>query len=798
MLALLTVGCDGRLVEIRGTGEVELERSVVTGTILAADGSVLRELHAVEDRRLVPIGRVPAVLRDAVVATEDARFYSHGGVDARAVARALVQNVREGRVAEGGSTITQQLAKVVTGSEQTLDRKLAESSVAIQLEQRYSKDEILERYLNTVYFGNGAYGVQTAARTYFGVDVELITLPQAALLAGLIAAPSAYDPYRSPEPARARRDLVLRRMVAQRLVTEEAAESARTAQLALAPPHPEESRAPWFTDHVLDVLYHDPALAALGADPVERADRLFRDGLIVETTLDAAWQTSAEEALAATLTAPDDPHGALVALDPVTGEIRALVGGRDYDDPDDPVARFDLATDGLRQPGSAMKPIVLATALAKGHTLDEVFPAPEQLLIPIPGSTGPWNVSNYEGTDFGALSLRDATRFSVNTVYAQLMAEVGPEAVAATARAMGIERDLLPLYSLALGAQEVSVLDMASVQATLATGGLHHPPSAVRRVLDRDGEVLWERGAPVADRVLDERVAWQTTQALEGVVRGGTGTGAYLGRPTAGQTGTTQDTADAWVAGFTPDLAVAVWVGFPRGRVPMEPPRTRILVEGGTWPAEIFARFGLRALASVPAHAFPIPEGEVATVTVDVTRDCLPNPYTPPELIDERGYLPGTEPTAVCAEPSGPPVIDVPAVVGQPRDAALAVLAEAGLRAEVVEAPSAQYPPGIVAAQSPDAGPGRQTEDGYVVTLTVASSEVAQVTVPDVLGQGVEQARAALEGAGLAVGVTQLCPGGGVRCTGATERPGLVWEQLPDAGAVVPARTAVRLSAYPG
>jgi len=730
-ILLLATACSD-LVEVEAIGEVELAPPAQTSVVVAADGSLLAELHAEQDRELVPLDRVPQALRAAVVAVEDARFYEHSGIDAGAVARAFAENAREGRVVQGGSTITQQLAKnTVTGDEKTLDRKLAESSVALQLEQRYSKDEILERYLNTVYFGNGAYGVQTAARRYFGAGVEELSLEQSALLAGLIRSPGDYDPYTAPVAAAARRDLVLSLMAEQGLAPTSDVDQARAAPLGVRPAPSGGAAAPYFVDHVLDLLQHDPAFQGLGEDPLIRADRLFRGGLRIETTLDPGWQAAAEEAVAATLTDPADPRAAVVALDPADGEIRALIGGRDYDDPADPSSRFNLATDGHRQPGSAFKSLVLATALAQGHTLDEMFPGGAEVTIPLRGAQEPWRVRNYEGRDLGPVSLANATRYSVNTAYARLMAEVGPEAVAQTAHAAGVRREIQPLYSLALGAQEVTPLELASVQATLAAGGLYHAPSAVRRVLGPDGAVLYDRGDPAGERVLDEGVAWLTTTALEGVVApGGTGERANLRRPMAGKTGTTQDDADAWFAGYTPDLAAAVWIGFPEGRMPMVPPRTRTRVEGGNWPSELFARFGLRALQDVPASSFAVPELALTRVRVDTTRNCLPNPYTPPEVVAERGYLTGTQPTERCSEPTGPPTVDVPSVVGLPLAAAIRTLNGAGFTVASREEQSVALPPGYVVAQTPAAGPGQTLSAGYVAEVVVAAARAGPLPAP--------------------------------------------------------------------
>ena len=449
-----------------------------TTMLLDRHGNEVAKLHADVDRELIPFAQMPESLRRAVVAVEDADFYRHDGLDRMAVVRAMWRNLTSGSMRQGGSTITQQYVKnVLTGPEHSIGRKVREAILALKLEHTMSKGEILRGYLNTVYFGHGAYGVQAAAQTYFDRDAQDLTLLQSATLAGLISAPSARDPFVHPGEARLARNRALARMVEVGSVGPERAARLQARPLGLAEEARVRSAAPHFMEHVrLDLK------ASYGLDA------LYRGGLRVRTTLDMAWQRAAERAIRASLPSPTDPEAALVAIDPRTGAIRAMVGGRSF-----ARSEFNLATQARRQAGSAFKPFVLVAALERGISPLEVRSGPSSLTIPDPfceTAGEPWTVSNAGDQAAGTMSIENALAGSVNTIFAQVTVEVGPDAVADVAHRMGIRSRLAPVCSIGLGTSEVTPLEMTSAYATLATRGYYVEPTAIERVTGPDGEVL--------------------------------------------------------------------------------------------------------------------------------------------------------------------------------------------------------------------------------------------------------------------------------------------------------------------
>jgi len=703
-----------------------------TSFVYAADDSLITELHAIEDRVVLPASRIPTWIRDAAVAIEDRRFYLHHGIDGRAILRASYVNLREGTIEEGGSTITQQLVKnLYTGADQTISRKVSEAMLAWQLEDRLSKEEILTRYLNTVYFGKGAYGVQAAARTFFDIDAEELDLARSALLAGLITSPGHFDPYAYPRRAMGRRRVVLRLMDELGMITAAQRRHARKEPIRLhRVPALGRYDYPYFVDYLKGWFLTNPAF---GETREDRYRLLFTGGLRIHTTLQPLIQEASQRAVDSVLSYPDDPSAAVTVLDPRNGFVLAMVGGeqRDYWGNRD-AGRVNLATaagGSGRQSGSAFKPFALVAALESGLSASETFPAPSTLQIPL--ETGRiWDVTNAEGAGFGTMSLRAATVHSVNTVYAQLIDRLGPTTVVEVAKRMGLRccrqvsnprQRLKPLLSAVLGTNEVNTLEMASAYGTLATGGLRVRPVPVSRVTDARGKVLW-RADTTPERVLDPQVTSVANGILNEAVLYGTGTAANIGRPQIGKTGTAMDHSDAWFVGAIPQMVGAVWIGFPQGQVRMEPPRTRITVYGGTWPAQIWRLLMLEAARGLPVMGFPNPKVGFVSVAVDATQQpyCLPNPFTLPQNIQTMEFIAETEPTRICTSPSSLQQVPVPSLIGTSEELAIEGLTEAGFYVEVTTAPSTQ-PNGTVILQDPAAG--TEAFQTSTVTITVSWTE---------------------------------------------------------------------------
>lgn len=704
-----------------------------TSRIYGADGSTIASLHAVENREVVAITEMAQAARNSVIAIEDPSFFDHDGVDYKAIGRALVRNVEAGEPTQGGSTITQQYVKnTLVGSERTYERKLREAGYAMQIERSYPKEKILELYMNTVYFGRGAYGIQAAASLYFNKNASELTLGEAAMLAGMIQSPANWDPYADLEGCLRRRERVFDQLVATGKYPKADIEAARAAGVIMAPfSDLDRFRAPYFVDFIRQWILND---SYFGDTPSQRADLLYKGGLRIETTLDPAIQTSAENAIGRVLSKPNDPYAALVAVDSRSGALRAIVGGRDYFSSDDPKAKFNMATQAKRQPGSSFKPIVLATALSNGITDDKVYRGGARIAIPIPGGEI-WDVKNFDEHAYGSMDVRTATTFSVNVVYAQMMKELGPTRVVTMAHKMGIRSDLRAVYAVGLGSEEVTPLEMASAFQTLANAGKHIEPYAVTRITNAKGEIIYEVDSK-PEQALDPAVAAETTDILQEVMKQGTGVDARIGRPAAGKTGTSEHNADAWFVGYTPDLVASVWIGFPEGNVPMVPPRTRETVLGGTWPAAIWQQFMAESLAEVPVSDFEDPGGPLPLSGIEPLPDFTGRPVS-----EADGYLTGL-----------------------------------GYKVVKKYEYNSDWPPDRILRQDPQ--PGAQVRLGGTVTIWISSLEGKPIQVPNLLGLSSADAATALELAGFK-GKRRVQAESSA--ADARRHGGLVWKQQPAA-----------------
>ena len=585
--------------------------------------------YQVERRIFMPLPSIPRALRDALIATEDKRFYSHFGLDPIGILRALYQNYRRGRFAEGGSTITQQLTKVLfLTPDKSLERKLKEAVLALELERRYSKDRILEMYLNQVYFGQGAYGVEAAARTYFGKPVSDLDLGEAALLAWLPRAPSAYSPFDHPAAAKRRREVVLNRMVDAGLLKPADAKRIAASDLGLLPPERRRTSGQYFLDYVQQALE-----ARFGADMV------FKGGLHAYTSLSPSMQLLAEQSLRDGLRAvearssgpgTDHPEGAILTIDPQTGYIKAMVGGFDFFR-----SEFNRAVAARRQPGSAFKPFVYVAAVEAGFTPATVIDD-SPVTYPLGRNGKPWKPDNYDRKFRGPTTLQQAVEESINVVTVKLQERIGVDRTIRVARRVGISSPLNADLTLALGTSDLSLLELTSAYSALANQGVWVEPTAIRYVTDAQGKLLFE-GVPQGTEAMAPAVAYVITHMLEGVVERGTGQGAnVLGRAIAAKTGTSNDYSNAWFIGFTPHVVTGVWVGYDRPRsLGREETGSRVAVP-------IWTSYMSKVLTHTAKEDFPVPDGvTVVLVDEDPSGECLrPVPMA---------FLIGTEPAVTCA-----------------------------------------------------------------------------------------------------------------------------------------------------
>lgn len=591
----------------------------------------------VEDREPIEFSDLPDVVVDAFLAAEDVRFYDHKGVDLRRIAGAALADIKAGEAAQGASTITQQLVKkAFLNPEKKFKRKIQEAVLAIKLEREYTKDQIFEMYVNRIYFGHGAYGIQSAAQTYFGKNVQDLTLEEAALLAGLPQAPSAYDPYKNPERAKQRRDLVLTMMSRNDFISEHEAEETKKTEIKLKNTKEDQKKAypyPYFIDYVSDVLFDKYG-----------EDQVFKGGLKVYTTLDPEIQKNVEKALANEKNFPKSkadengllqPQAAMVVIDPHTGHIKALAGGRDHAQK----LQFNRAVDAKRQPGSSFKPIVAyAPAIEKGAGSGTV-------VVDEPTSFGKYKPENSDGKYRGPITYREAITHSVNVAAVKIVKETGITNSVKFAKKLGItslvEED--ENLAIALGGLHygVSPLEMAGAYGAFANNGIHVETIAITKVEDRYGKVI-DEFRPKKNVAMKETTAYIITEMLQSAVKSGTGTGARLSdRPVAGKTGTTNQGKDIWFAGYTPELVGVVWMGHDE---PKPMPRSY----GGTYPAKVWKEVMSNSLKGVESKGFERPGGLVQVAVCSLTGkraadDC------PKEEIRSEWFAKGTSPSEYCS-----------------------------------------------------------------------------------------------------------------------------------------------------
>jgi len=604
-----------------------------------------------ENRSIVPLREIPRPLVQAILAIEDRRFYSHWGIDPIRLARALVTDIVARRPEQGGSTITQQLARnLFLTHEKTFTRKLKEIVLAIRIEQTYTKDEILEMYFNQIYFGEGAYGVDAAAKVYFGKRVQELTLPECALLAGLPRNPRDYSPRRDPDRALRRRNLVLSQMLAARFINRGGYEQASEAPLGVTKTRYNAQEAPYFMEMVRQYL-----------DERYGSNQLYEGGLKIHTSIDIDIQHAAEESLERRLTAleqrnqykktravlakaggapardknqTDYLQGAIVSIEPSSGQILALVGGRDFND-----SNFNRAVQAARQPGSAFKPFIYTAAIDNGFS-------PTDIILDTPvsfraGNGEDWSPQNYDKKFRGPVTLRNALANSVNVPAAKLLQKLGTSVVTSYARRMGIKSRLSPDLSLALGTSEVNLLELTSSYGVYANQGVRVPPVYILRVEDKNGKVL-EESRTTPEEVLSPETALTMTSMMESVLENGTAASARaLGftAPAAGKTGTTDDYSDAWFVGYVPGVVSGVWVGFDR-KQKIGPGMT-----GAAAALPIWVDVMLAATKNRPPQDFPVPSGVVSRLICTET-GLLANPACPSTEIEL--FREGSEPTGYC------------------------------------------------------------------------------------------------------------------------------------------------------
>jgi len=701
---------------------------------------LLAELRGPETPTILSSADIPESVKNAMVAAMDEGFYEHSGMDFGTILGAVWTSITHGDVAQSSSSITQELVRAAfLADQETADHKLHDAALAYRLETQWSKDKILTEYLNLAYFGQGAYGIEAAALTYFGVHAADLELQQAAFVASLPLSPDAYFPRRSLSTALSQRDAVLNKMYQQGYITSEALQEGLASPLEFSDgTNDDEVGLPYWVDMVREQL-----VARYGMSSV------LAGGLRVYVSVDLELQQAAEDSIAQILDQPGDPSAALVAIDVKSGRLVAMVGGQDYSG-----LNVNLATESRRQPGSAFGPFVLATALQQGISPDATYASgPFTIYLP----TGILAIAS---VDQGPLSVTEAIIQSSDGVLARLGIDVGVAEITRVAQDMGIETPLGDPPSLAIALGElpigVSVLEMAMAYATLATGGQRLSagvdfdrqetgyPITIVRVTDAEGTVL-DANTAARTRVLDESVVAMVTDCLTNVVTSGAGIAADIGRPAAGATGTTRDDADTWFVGYTPDLVTAVWVGYPNERKPMTGVGGGSLT-GCSLPAMIWASFMNKALPGLSASQFPSTPDE-GWISVDVCAEShqLPTEFCPE--VTTMLFRADQVPAETCAV-HAPHEVPVPKLVGLTLDDAARTLRAALFGVRPVDDRASLEPAGTVTGQNPRAGTNLM--QGSVVTVNVSTGE-AITTVPGVVGLDITAAKAKLNAEGLLI-----------------------------------------------
>lgn len=618
---------------------LEEYRPSITSRVYSDSGELLSEFY-VENRTPVKLEDIPKRLIQALIATEDARFYQHRGLDLRGIVRALYRNIRAGKIVEGGSTLTQQLAKVLfLTPEKSLTRKLKEMTLALRIEQRYTKNEILNLYLNQIYFGHGAYGIESAARIFFRKSARDLNLAECALLAGLPRSPKRYSPFKDTDRALGRRAYILNRMVALNMISQAEAEEAKKEPLPTEPNVIAGGSAPYFVEYIRQKVE-------------ERfgSSILYSGGINIYTSINNELQSYAEAAIKTVLPKIEARRGkklknlpplqaALVAIEPATGHIRAMVGGRDFKE-----SQFNRAWQAYRQPGSAFKPIIFAAAIERGFGPSDILDDSPISFKIHPKNT--WTPRNFTNTYQGKVTLRRALEQSLNVPTVRLLEKVGIDATIEFARKLGIKSRLQPYLSLALGTSDMTLLELTSAYAVFANRGLRVDPAAILTITDTSGRVLYtNENMPLI--AMRQETAFLVTYLLKGVVEHGTGWKAReLGRPAAGKTGTTNDYRDAWFIGYTPSLVAGVWVGYDDNRS-IGPRET-----GARAALPIWLDFMKNALNNIEPEDFTPPDG-IIFKQIDPRTGLLAGENCSRSI--REAYIPGTEPRRYCEEASPQP-----------------------------------------------------------------------------------------------------------------------------------------------